>query len=66
MQIKIKVEGKTSEIELNDKKDIEDLLKTLRINTETIVVKLNGKIVSEKEELKDGDFIELIKFVSSG
>ena len=66
MQIKIKVEGKTSEIKANKEKSVEDLLRKLEINTETVVVRMNGKLVSEKEELKDGDFIELIKFVSSG
>ena len=66
MQIRVELEGKISEIDVNREKTVEDLLRKLEINSETVVVRMNGKLVSKKEELKNGDFIELIKFVSSG
>lgn len=45
---------------------IMDLLEELDRNPETIVVKRNGMIVPEQEELEDEDEIEIIPVVSGG
>jgi len=66
MQIKVLFRDKDKKIEMDEKKKIEDLLNKIKVNPETVVIKLNGKIVPEEDKLKDGDKLELIDFVSSG
>jgi len=65
MQIKLKSYGKTKSVK-TDKKTIESLLKGENINTESFLVKKNGRFVPAEDSLKDGDEIELINIVSSG
>ena len=48
------------------KKTAEELLEEQGINPETVVVKLNGRIVPDNEELHEGDIIELIGAESRG
>lgn len=43
-----------------------DLLEKLEQQPEVIVVKRNGKIISEHEKLKDGDKLTIIPVVSGG
>ena len=43
-----------------------DLLEKAKINPETVVVKQNGKLVSELEALDNGDEITLLRVSSSG
>ncbi len=45
---------------------VEDILQELGINRETVIVRLNGRLVPEEEELRDGDLIEIIRVVSGG
>ena len=45
---------------------IEGLLRELRINSETVIVEKNGKIVPVQESLKDGDSIRIMKIISGG
>lgn len=45
---------------------IMDLLEELDQNPETVAVKREGKIVSEQEELEDGDELIVIPVVSGG
>lgn len=46
--------------------DIGDLLGELDFNLETVVVKRNGKIVTEEEKLESGDEVVIIPVVSGG
>ncbi len=66
MQIKLNFSGETKEIKVKDGYAIEDLLKELKINKETVVSRMNGEIVPEEEKIKDNCTLELIEFVSSG
>ncbi|MFQ5975626.1 MAG: MoaD/ThiS family protein [Candidatus Hydrothermarchaeales archaeon] len=45
---------------------IEDLLRKLKINRETVLVAKNGGISLEEEVLKDGDIIDIISVISGG
>ena len=45
---------------------VDDLLKSLKINPETVLVVKNGEVVTEKEELKDVDKIKILSVVSGG
>mgnify|MGYP000282911254 CR=1 FL=1 len=66
MQIKLNFSGETKEVRVKDGYAIEDLLKELKINKETVVSRMNGEIVPEEEKIKDNCTLELIEFVSSG
>jgi sulfur carrier protein ThiS len=45
---------------------ISDLLDSLSLNPETLVVLKNGKVVSEDEKAGNNDILEIISAVSSG
>ncbi|BAZ99733.1 MoaD/ThiS family protein [Methanothermobacter sp. EMTCatA1] len=45
---------------------IKDVLGELEIPIETVVVKKNGEIVIEEEEISDGDIIEVIRVIYGG
>lgn len=45
---------------------IKDVLGELEIPIETVVVKKNGQIVIEEEEISDGDIIEVIRVIYGG
>lgn len=66
MIVKFKDSTNEEKIELKKGKTIEDLLKRKKINTETVITKINGDIVPVEDKLKDGDVLEIIRFVSSG
>ncbi|MCD6477528.1 MAG: MoaD/ThiS family protein [Candidatus Aenigmarchaeota archaeon] len=67
MQIKLKFSnGKSKVFHVKKDSTIEDLLKEIGVNIETVIVKMNGKIVPEVEKLEDNCTLELIEFVSSG
>ena len=53
----MRVESRTS---------IADLLDQLGQNRETVVVRLNGKIVAEEERLKNRDLVEILPVVTGG
>ncbi|MFN4133924.1 MAG: MoaD/ThiS family protein [Candidatus Hadarchaeales archaeon] len=57
-------EQKTVEVEKGAK--ILDLLRALRINRETVLVKVDGKITPEEEELRDGAEVTIFTIVTGG
>jgi len=61
----LKLHNKINKIK-TEEKTIEDLLKKLNINTESVLVKRNGKFVPIEDGIKDKDEIEVIVVVSSG
>lgn len=66
--VKVKIIGQRSarEVRVPQKTRIADLLNRLGQNRETVVVRLNGKIVAEEEHLADGDSIEILPVVTGG
>jgi len=66
MKIKVVI-GEEEEIkEISEGNTIKDLLKVLKIPSETVVVKINEFIVIEEEIVKEGDTIEIIKVIYGG
>ncbi len=67
--MKIKFKGKEEkelkEIE-TEARNIKELLERKDINPVTHVVSLNGEIVTEDEELSEGDEVKIQKVVSGG
>ena len=66
MKVKVKFWDGEKEVEVKDNAKVIDVLKTVNINPETVLVKKDDEVVVEDERLKDNDEIELIKVVSGG
>lgn len=54
------------EIEWREGMKVRDILRAVGFNTESAIAKVNGKVVLEDDEVKDGDFVEVIPVVSGG
>ncbi len=59
-------EGSCRNMKISDQAKISNLLEKLDKNLESVVVKRNGMVVTEEEELSNGDEIEVIPIVSGG
>ncbi len=66
MQVKVIIGEKERTPEIPVDYTIKELLKTLEIPSETVVVKKNKSIVIEEELIQDGDTIEIIKVIYGG
>lgn len=66
--VRVRVVGQRAarKVKVGSKTKVADLLDQLGQNRETVVVRLNGKIVAEEERLADGDFIEILPVVTGG
>ncbi|MDI6642847.1 MAG: sulfur carrier protein ThiS [Candidatus Hodarchaeaceae archaeon] len=66
--VKVRVIGQraTRKVRVAQKTRAADLLNQLGLNRETVVVRLNGKIVAEEERLADGDSVEILPVVTGG
>ena len=66
--IRVRTVGKRGfrSIELPKRAVLADLLKRLDLNPQTVVARVNGKIVVERERLVNGDSVELIPIVTGG
>ncbi|MBI3412454.1 MAG: sulfur carrier protein ThiS [Candidatus Aenigmarchaeota archaeon] len=58
---------------MNEGKEIETkattisgILKELKINPEIVLVSVNNEIVPDESEVKENDFVEILKVVSGG
>ena len=45
---------------------VDDLLKQLNVNPETVLVTKNEEVVTEDEKLSDNDSLELLNVISGG
>ena len=65
--MEIIVKHRTEEkVNVEDGSSIEDLLKKLGINRETVLTSRNGVISLEEEVLEEGDIVEIIPAISGG
>ncbi len=66
--IRVKVLGRGIDRELEWKKGMKvaDVLRAVGFNTESAIAKLNGRVALEDENVKNGDYIEVIPVVSGG
>ena len=66
--VKVRVIGQRAacKIKVPQKTRIAGLLDQLGQNRETVVVRLNGKVVAEEERLADGDSVEILTVVTGG
>ena len=66
MKINVKVGNNEDTITISEEKTIKDLLESMEIAAETVVVKKNDYIVIDEEILEDGDSIEVIQVIYGG
>ncbi len=67
MKIRLKLDGnKESELSIGEGDTIAQLLDHLGINRETVLVRLNGEIRTEEEQLADGDDVLIIRAITGG
>ena len=66
VSVRVAGKGELRKLRLSPSSDILVALKETGHNPETVVVRLNGRIVPETEKLSDGDEIEIIPIVSGG
>ncbi len=57
---------KEKKVNVDDGSSIDDLLKKLGINRETVLTSRNGVISLEEEVLEEGDIVEIIPAISGG
>lgn len=58
-------DGKRAELAAKDCL-IEDILKELKINSEEVIVTLNGRIVAEEETAGGSDELKIVRIVHGG
>lgn len=68
VEVKVKIIGQraTRKVKVAPRTKITELLNQLGQNRETVVVRLNGKIIAEEERLSDGDSVEILPVVTGG
>ncbi|MFQ6137289.1 MAG: sulfur carrier protein ThiS [Candidatus Hydrothermarchaeales archaeon] len=65
MEIIVKLKNE-ERVTIREGSTIEDLLRKLNINRESVLIRRNGEISPEEEFLQDEDFIEIISVISGG
>lgn len=64
--VEVKVIYRDKEWNLKNATTVKDVLKKLNINTQTVLITVEGELVTEDHQLKDGDVVTLIDVVSGG
>ena len=66
MEIRVKIGDQEDTVVISEDKTIKDILESMEIATETVVVKKNNYIVIDEESIEDGDLIEVIQVIYGG
>ncbi len=66
MRVEIKGRGEQREVEMDSGATVWDLLKELKISRETVVVFMDGRVVPEEEQLREGAQITILPVVTGG
>lgn len=66
MEIKVEFNGKSYELKLKNNSSAEEILRKMKVNSETVLISKNKEIISEKEKLKNKDKIKILKIISGG
>ena len=67
MKIKVYLEREAKELEIEfTGKTIKDLLDYFNLDWSRFVVVKNGEIVTEDEEINEGDYVKILDVVSGG
>jgi len=63
MKIKLIIGDKEDTMDITGNQTVKDLLNSIDIASETVVVKKNDLIVIDEEILEDGDLLEVIQVI---
>ncbi len=66
MEITVIFGKKEENREIQDNTTIKEVLDTMDISSETVVVKRNNEIVMDEKSLNNGDIIEIIRVIYGG
>lgn len=66
MKIKVKYEDNTINDAIFDGSTVNELLKYLALNPETVLVIKDNEVLTEDDSLEDNDTIEILNVVSGG
>ena len=66
IRVKVLGRGIEREVEWRRGMKVSDLLHEIGFNTESAIAKVNGRVALEDENVKDGDYVEVIPVVSGG
>ncbi len=66
IKIRVKYGKDEKEIEIEENSKIKDVLNSLNINAEEVVIKRNNELCTEEDKIKSGDYLEIIRVVSGG
>ncbi|HIH62160.1 MAG TPA: MoaD/ThiS family protein [Methanobacteriales archaeon] len=66
MKFTLIIDDEKKTMKFREKLTIKDVLKNFNIPLEAVVIKKNGEIVVEEEQVDDGDIIEVIKVIYGG
>lgn len=66
MKVTATYQGKKHVIELKERSTVRQLLETMKINPETVLVGRKKEIIPETTLLADKDSVELIRVISGG
>ncbi len=66
MKVKIVFLGKEKEVNVKNNSNVLDLLKKIKVNSESVIIKRGREIIPDTEKLKNNDKIEILRVVSGG
>ena len=66
MKIKFTDACCSEEMEVTGGRTISEIIHEKKLNQETFIIKLNGKIAHEEEKLKEGDQLEFVSVIFGG
>jgi len=66
MEYKVDGQKKKVEFEIIGQMKVDEFLNKINENRESVIVKVNGKVITEFDTISKGDKIELIKIASGG
>jgi sulfur carrier protein len=63
--MKVFIENKNKEVNIKPGR-VADILESLEINPQTVIVIRNNEVVTEDEKLKESDIIKILSVISGG
>ncbi|MGB9937360.1 MAG: MoaD/ThiS family protein [Methanobacterium sp.] len=66
MEITVIYEKKEYKKEIHENTSVKEVLDSMNISSETVVVKRNSEIIMDEENLKDEDILEVIRVIYGG
>ncbi len=66
MKFTVIIDDEKRIMESEENKTVKDVLDELEIPIETVVIRKNGELIIEEDEISDGDIIDVIRVIYGG